>query len=222
MGPLVFPAEGISRTAAKCRILSPLRCVKVSEAEADGVSTDRSAKSREGARRIPYLSAEDAEGRGEQQGRIGFSVRRRSRISRTLLAQIAVRADGNEPQTPEHVEAWRRRCRYDHLKICLSTYIFMHELMQYRKKLNLRKRAAPLLGPPCLVQFHCCAAKWPFAYSVGHPSGISLAASASSIAAAASSVTHPLQMSDLLFSHHRAASLLVAPLFAFCQRATSL
>ena len=35
MGPLVFPAEGITSMTAKCRILFLLWCVKVSEAEAE-------------------------------------------------------------------------------------------------------------------------------------------------------------------------------------------
>ena len=82
-------------------------------------------RARRGAENI-FLSTEDAEGRGEQQGRIGFSVRSLLRINRFLLAQVAVRTDGNGPQTPERVEAWRRHCRYVHLKIYASKDIFIY------------------------------------------------------------------------------------------------
>lgn len=58
-------------------------------------------------------------------------------------------------------------------------------------------------------------------YSMGQPSGISFAARAASIASAASSVTQPRQMSALPFSHHSAASFVLASLFSFCHAATS-
>ena len=59
------------------------------------------------------------------------------------------------------------------------------------------------------------------AYSMGQPSGISLASRAASIAAAASPVTQPRQMSALPFSHHSAASFVFASLFSFSHAATS-
>ena len=62
---------------------------------------------------------------------------------------------------------------------------------------------------------------WGSCYSIGQPSGISFAARAASIAAAASPVTQPRQMSALPFSHHSAASFVLASLFSFSHAATS-
>ena len=53
-------------------------------------------------------------------------------------------------------------------------------------------------------------------YSVGHPSGISSALSASLMESAASEVTQVAHRSSLLFSHHRAVSFM--PAFRFSRR----
>lgn len=55
-----------------------------------------------------------------------------------------------------------------------------------------------------------------YRYSVGHPSGISSALSASLMESAASEVTQFARRSSLLFSHHKAVSFM--PAFRFSRR----
>ena len=77
-------------------------------------------------------------------------------------------------------------------------------------------------GPPLITVPRSGAETGWCTYSVGHPSGVSLAISAVSIAAAASGVTHSLQTSTLPFSHHSAESFAVASMFSLCHAATAL